>query len=119
MPPKHTVHRSARQGSAAACGGAGRLCNCSRSLQSPETRPAVGGTMMKKIGRLLALCCVLVATAAQAQYPNKPIRVLIPYAPGGLTDVVARLYADQVRKALGQQVVIENKRGASGIIAIE
>jgi tripartite-type tricarboxylate transporter receptor subunit TctC len=57
--------------------------------------------------------------SAQAPYPNKTIRILVPYAPGGLTDVVARHYAEQLRKDLGQQVVIENKPGASGIIAIE
>jgi tripartite-type tricarboxylate transporter receptor subunit TctC len=60
------------------------------------------------------------ATAsAQSQYPNRPIRVLIPYAPGGLTDVVARHYAEQLRKSFGQNVLVENKPGASGIIAIE
>jgi tripartite-type tricarboxylate transporter receptor subunit TctC len=56
---------------------------------------------------------------AQAPYPNRPIRVLIPYAPGGLTDTVARHYAEQLRKSLGQNVLVENKPGASGIIAIE
>ena len=61
----------------------------------------------------------IIATLAQAQYPNKPIRVLVPYAPGGLTDVVARQYAEQLRKSLGQNVLVENKAGASGIIAIE
>jgi len=64
---------------------------------------------------------VLSATAAwpQANYPNRPVRVLIPYAPGGLTDVIARHYADQLRKSLGQNFIVENKPGASGIIAIE
>ena len=56
---------------------------------------------------------------AQGAYPNKTIRVLIPYAPGGLTDVVARYYGDYLRKTLGQNVLVENKPGASGIIAIE
>jgi len=61
-----------------------------------------------------------VATApAQSSFPNRPIRVLVPYAPGGLTDVVARHYADQLRKSFGQNVLVENKPGASGIIAIE
>src|SRR5688572_26991457 len=59
------------------------------------------------------------AALAQAPYPNRPIRVLIPYAPGGLTDTVARHYAEQLRKSLGQNVLVENKPGASGIIAIE
>jgi tripartite-type tricarboxylate transporter receptor subunit TctC len=67
----------------------------------------------------LGLALMTAVASAQSQYPNKAIRVLLPYAPGGLTDVVARLYAEQLRKDLGQQVVIENKPGASGIIAIE
>jgi tripartite-type tricarboxylate transporter receptor subunit TctC len=69
---------------------------------------------------LAALCLVLAASGVTAQtYPAKPIRVLVPYAPGGLTDVVARHFAEQVRKLLGQAMYIDNKPGASGILAIE
>jgi tripartite-type tricarboxylate transporter receptor subunit TctC len=57
--------------------------------------------------------------ARAQQYPAKPIRVIVPYAPGGLTDVVARLYAEQLRKILGQALYVDNKPGASGILAIE
>ncbi len=67
----------------------------------------------------LGLALGATAAAAQASYPSKPIRIIVPYAPGGLTDVVARHYAEQLRKDLGQQPVVENKPGASGIIAIE
>jgi tripartite-type tricarboxylate transporter receptor subunit TctC len=78
---------------------------------------------MTRIGCLLAfaLCFPLMVAdaSAEAGYPNKAIRILVPYAPGGLTDVVARHYAEQLRKDLGQNIVIENKPGASGIIAIE
>ncbi len=77
-------------------------------------------------GLLLAIACLALAQTlapapafGQAAYPSRPIRVLIPYAPGGLTDVVARYYADHLRKSLGQNVLVENKPGASGIIAIE
>ena len=45
--------------------------------------------------------------------------MIVPYAPGGLTDVVARYFAEQMRKSLGQAVYVENKPGASGILAIE
>jgi tripartite-type tricarboxylate transporter receptor subunit TctC len=79
---------------------------------------------LTRLGGLFALAAALAfgATAAAAQpapYPSKPIRILVPYAPGGLTDVVARQYAEQLRKSLGQNVLVENKAGASGIIAIE
>jgi tripartite-type tricarboxylate transporter receptor subunit TctC len=78
---------------------------------------------MGRCGRLLlqAFCLIMAATpaAAQAPFPSKPIRIIVPYAPGGLTDVVARHYAEELRKDLGQQPVVENKPGASGIIAIE
>jgi tripartite-type tricarboxylate transporter receptor subunit TctC len=68
---------------------------------------------------LLGIWLAASTALAQAPYPNRPIRVLIPYAPGGLTDTVARHYAEQLRKSLGQNVLVENKPGASGIIAIE
>jgi tripartite-type tricarboxylate transporter receptor subunit TctC len=78
---------------------------------------------MRRFGGILAsvLLLTLGATAVSAQgaYPNKMIRVLIPYAPGGLTDVVARYYGEYLRKTLGQTVLVENKPGASGIIAVE
>jgi tripartite-type tricarboxylate transporter receptor subunit TctC len=79
--------------------------------------------MMTRLGCLLisALFLPLITSEASAQagYPSKAIRVVVPYAPGGLTDVVARHYAEQLRKDLGQNIVIENKPGANGIIAIE
>ena len=78
---------------------------------------------MRRFGRalVLALCLLFIAANACAQvpYPSKPIRILVPYAPGGLTDVVARLYSEQLRHRLGRGVFIDNKPGASGIIAIE
>jgi tripartite-type tricarboxylate transporter receptor subunit TctC len=75
-----------------------------------------------RLVQLCALCLAVVATEASAQtpYPSKPIRIIVPYAPGGLTDVVARLYSEQLRQSLGRGgVFVENKPGASGIIAIE
>jgi tripartite-type tricarboxylate transporter receptor subunit TctC len=82
---------------------------------------------MGRFGRvsLLASClaailaAATVPVAAQSPYPSKPIRIIVPYAPGGLTDVVARLYAEQLRQSFGRDVFVESKPGASGIIAIE
>jgi tripartite-type tricarboxylate transporter receptor subunit TctC len=70
---------------------------------------------------LSALCLAFVAATGQAQdkYPSKPIKIIVPYVPGGATDIVARILADQLSKSLGQTVFVENKPGAFGIIAIE
>jgi len=53
---------------------------------------------------------------AQSDYPNKPIRLVVPFTPGGVTDASARLVAEQMSKRLGQQMIVENKPGASGNI---
>jgi tripartite-type tricarboxylate transporter receptor subunit TctC len=78
---------------------------------------------MKRLAILCAsaICLALAGTVAQAQdkYPSKPIKVVVPYGPGSATDIVMRIVGEQMRPILGQPVVIENKPGAFGIIAIE
>jgi tripartite-type tricarboxylate transporter receptor subunit TctC len=64
--------------------------------------------------KLLAAALAAVATCASAAYPDKPIKVLVGYAPGGSTDVVARLLAPRLQEKLGQPVIIENKPGGAG-----
>ena len=79
---------------------------------------------MSNIGRALpavAICCALLSGGAvhgQA-YPSKPIRLIVPYPAGGLTDVVARLMGQSAGTLLGQPIVIENRPGASTIIGAE
>ena len=75
---------------------------------------------MKK--KILAACAVLMAVAtgaAHAQYPNKPIRLLVPFAPGGSSDIVSRSFAGEMSKILGQSIVVESKPGGAGNIAMQ
>ncbi len=66
----------------------------------------------------LALSLPLATTlGAQAQgYPNKPVRLIVPFAPGGTTDIVARIVSEKMGASLGQQVIVENKAGGGGSI---
>jgi tripartite-type tricarboxylate transporter receptor subunit TctC len=69
---------------------------------------------------LVSLVCVLPGAAqAQDRYPARPVKVIVPYAPGGAVDIVARIVTDEMRRILGQPFVIENKPGAFGILGLE
>jgi tripartite-type tricarboxylate transporter receptor subunit TctC len=78
---------------------------------------------MKRLSLLLltAACLVfsLAGASAQDKYPSRPVKVIVPYAPGGATDIVARIVGDEFQKATGQPFVVLNKPGAFGMLAID
>src|SRR5215470_1444040 len=79
---------------------------------------------MKKCTRpaMLAAACAavaLAATAAAADYPVKPVRIITPFPPGGSVDLVARLIGNDLGKTWGRQVIVDNRPGASGNIGTE
>ena len=79
---------------------------------------------MKVINRLRFVTIILTGlvaagTAWAQSYPTKPIRMIVPFVPGGNTDIIARVYAPKMAEFLGQQIVIENRGGAGGVIGTE
>ena len=77
---------------------------------------------MKNIAKTIltvALCAASLSAVQAQSYPNKPVKLIVPFAPGGFTDVVARILGQRLSTAMGQQFVIENKAGAGSIIGTD
>src|SRR5450830_1551512 len=72
-----------------------------------------------RIALLIALAFGVVPLSALAQYPNKPIRMVLQFPAGGIADALARILAQPLSQALGQPVVVDNRPGADGAIAGE
>jgi tripartite-type tricarboxylate transporter receptor subunit TctC len=77
--------------------------------------------LLQRLASLLIACAIGLASViparAQAPYPNRPIRIVVPFGPGGFADITVRLLGQKLTERIGAQVVIENRPGAGGIVA--
>jgi tripartite-type tricarboxylate transporter receptor subunit TctC len=72
--------------------------------------------MKRRQWMVLAASVAAVGSSFAQAYPNKPVRLQVPFAPGGTTDIIARVIAEPLGKALGQNVIVENKAGGGGVV---
>src|SRR5439155_20970037 len=76
--------------------------------------------MNRWVGLVLLACATAIPEQGLTQvFPSRPIRIIVPFPPGGLTDPLARQLGEEFRKALGQPVLIENKPGAGTVIGVD
>jgi tripartite-type tricarboxylate transporter receptor subunit TctC len=69
---------------------------------------------------LVTIAVISVGGAARGQdYPNRPVRIIVPSAPGGMSDIVSRTFAAKVQERTGRVVVVENRTGANGVLAAD
>jgi len=85
----------------------------------PEEEWFMKSLSQSLVSLLAAAMTVVPAQAAAQTYPTKPVRLMVPFVPGGNTDIIARVVAPEMSKALGQQLVIENRGGAGSTIGTE
>src|SRR5262245_26260699 len=120
-PGSHATLRCAPIGSRAALRDLTRL-HAPRTLEpnwKREETPMRRCVRLAITSALLAIGLTQDALAQATSWPEKPVKLILPYAPGGATDLIGRPWADKLGQVMGQQFVIENRGGAGGMIGTE
>lgn len=76
--------------------------------------PALGAALLA-----VTCACAFAQTKSPVKYPTRPLRVIVPYTPGGITDVATRMVTQEIAKTLGQNVIIDNRPGANSIVGVD
>src|SRR4051812_23269002 len=82
-------------------------------------KETTGGSSMRGFAFLLLLAGLVAATGAAADYPARPIRLVVPQAPGSATDTVARILGGELAKEIGQQIIVDNRPGGALTIGLD
>lgn len=93
------------------------LSSCGGCLTGPRSRWRE--TVLKRLLPIALVAILFCCTSASAAFPERTVRIIVPFAPGGVTDLAARLLAQHLTTKWGQSVVIENRPGAGGLIGVE
>lgn len=73
----------------------------------------------RRIALAFAVCVALLGGARAQDYPNRPVRIIVPTAPGGMSDILSRTFAAKVQERTQRVIVVENKTGANGVLAAD
>src|SRR5262245_41080840 len=93
-------------------GADGLLLRCRHACGALADRCCIGGAA-------ILICIVSLTAAPAAEWPDRPVRVVVPFAAGGAADVIARLFSESLGAVFSQQFVVENRAGAGGIVAAQ
>ena len=90
-----------------------------RVVSEPRGRTSASRYAKLTLATLAACSALAVVHCAHADYPDRPIRIIVPFTPGGSTDILARMIGHKLTEAWGQNVVVENRPGANGVVGAE
>jgi tripartite-type tricarboxylate transporter receptor subunit TctC len=120
---RHVVEVTVGHSVPSALAGADLSCTIEMSAAASGLRGRVG-RLSRTLTRLAVVLCAMQANGVLAQgaasaYPTRPIRIIVPFPPGGATDIMGRVLGAKLTQRWGQQVIIDNRGGAGGAIAAE